>query len=128
MTFSLICCFHLDICGSPGHLSFSFIVKTYFGIFISCFGVMCIFNKIVPFIFSVEFNFFVLQTRPLLTVGNENSVLQPRYSARESVTEEVSLHEVPPLFENRPNLLAIQPHFGNIIALSEVTKPEDRYS
>jgi hypothetical protein len=38
------------------------------------------------------------------------------------------LHQVPPLLENRPNLLATRPHFGNIIALSEVTKPEDRYN
>jgi hypothetical protein len=69
----------------------------------------------------------MLQTRPLLTAGSEDSVQQPRYLAQENVTEEVSLREVPPLLENRPNLLAIQPHFGNIIGLSEVTKPEDRY-
>jgi hypothetical protein len=70
----------------------------------------------------------MLQTRTSLTAGNENSVPQPQYSAWEDVTEEVSLHEVSPLFENRPNLLAVRPHFGNIIALSEITKPEDRYS
>jgi hypothetical protein len=89
---------------------------------------MCIFNEIVLFIFSVVFNFFMLQTRPLLTAVKQDSVPQPRYSVQESVTQEISLHEVPPLLENHPNLLAIRPHFGNIIALSEITKPEDRYS
>jgi len=69
----------------------------------------------------------ILQPRPLLTAGNENSVQQLPHSARENETDKASLQEVSPLLENRPNLLAAQPHFGNIIALSEVTKPEDRY-
>jgi hypothetical protein len=64
----------------------------------------------------------------LLTEGNEDSVSQPSHSAPENEKEENSLHEVPPVTENRPNLLGARPHFGNIIALSEVTKPEDRYS
>jgi hypothetical protein len=119
VTFFLTSCFRLDVWGSYGHLSRSFIVKTYFGIFSSCFSVMlCIFNDICFFIFSVEFNLFMLQTRPLLTAGSKDSVPHPLHSAQ----------EVPPLPENRPNLLAVQPHFGNIIALSEVTRPEDRYN
>jgi len=63
----------------------------------------------------------------LLTAGNENSAQQLPHSAQENETDEASLQEVSPLLENRPNLLAARPHFGNIIALSEVTKPEDRY-
>jgi len=63
----------------------------------------------------------------LLTAGNENSARQLPHSAQENETYKASLQEVSPLLENRPNLLAAQPHFGNIIALSEVTKPEDRY-
>ena len=63
----------------------------------------------------------------MLTAGNENSAQQLPHSAQENETDEASLQEVSPLFENRPNLLTARPHFGNIIALSEVTKPEDRY-
>jgi hypothetical protein len=63
----------------------------------------------------------------LLTTGND-SVQQISHSAQEYETEGASLNEVSPVLENRPNLLAAQPHFGNIIALAEVTKPEDRYS
>ncbi|PNF32842.1 hypothetical protein B7P43_G03468 [Cryptotermes secundus] len=68
----------------------------------------------------------VFKARPLLSAGNEDLVPQSRYSAWENITEEVSLHEVTTHVEDRPNLLAVRPHFGNIIALSEVKKPEDR--
>lgn len=74
------------------------------------------------------FQICILQPRPSLTAGNENSVQQLPHSAQENETDEDSLQELSPLLENRPNLLAARPHFGNIIALSEVTKPEDRYS
>lgn len=63
----------------------------------------------------------------MLTAGNNDSVPQPSHSGPENVIEEASVYEVPPVTENRPNLLGAQPHFGNIIALSEVTEPEDRY-
>jgi hypothetical protein len=73
------------------------------------------------------FHICILQPKPLLTAGNENSAQRLPHSAQENETDEASLQEVSPLLENRPNLLADRPHFGNIIALSEVTKPEDRY-
>lgn len=75
----------------------------------------------------ILFQFFILQPRPLLTAGNDNSAQQLPHSAQENETDEASVQQVFPLLENRPNLLAARPHFGNIIALSEVTKPEDRY-
>jgi hypothetical protein len=76
----------------------------------------------------ITLQFCILQTRPLLTAENEDSVSQLPHSAPGNVIDKTSLHEIPPPTENRPNLLGARPHFGNIIALSEVTKPEDRYS
>ena len=76
-------------------------------------------------LFSIIFQICILQPRTLLTTGNEDSVQQLPHSEREHEIDEASLQEVSPL-ENCPNLLAARPHFGNIIALTEVTKPEDR--
>ena len=75
-------------------------------------------------------------------MGKQSSVLTLESSEESSIIKEPSENEentseisnvtgvtsmsadVP---ENRPNLLAASPQFGNIIALTEVTKPEDRY-
>ena len=82
-----------------------------------------------------------MQERPLLEAKKETYILPLESSEEENITKASSDNEntteicnenkitntVTDIQENRPNLLAASPKFGNIIALTEVTKPEDRY-
>ncbi|XP_069701476.1 pentatricopeptide repeat-containing protein 1, mitochondrial [Periplaneta americana] len=81
-----------------------------------------VFNRITSGNFSQD-NKPIPERRHLLTESNKDS-------GHDTGSENVALNEVKslvaPVLENRPNLLAPIPHFGNIIGLSEITRPEDR--
>lgn len=64
-----------------------------------------------------------------LESADEGNIAKESSENMESTTEISSVSEASittDISENRPNLLAVSPQFGNIIALTEVTKPEDR--